>query len=65
MSRIIPVSSLAVLLTACAGQSANQVFFEKERLACADVGIVPGSSAFEQCVLELDQSLWDERMDRH
>jgi hypothetical protein len=29
----------------------------QERLACADVGIDPGSRAFDQCVDDLDQSL--------
>jgi hypothetical protein len=31
------------------------------RLACADVGIAPGSGAFGQCVFDLYYSLWDEQ----
>jgi hypothetical protein len=57
MSRIIPVCFLAALLAACGTQSAVQSALAQERLACADVGIDPGSRAFDQCVDDLDQSL--------
>ena len=34
---------------------------EQARLACADVGIEPGSSAFDQCVANLYYSLWQQQ----
>jgi hypothetical protein len=41
--------------------SANQTGWAQARLACADVGIDPGSSAFGQCVFDLYYSLWNEQ----
>jgi hypothetical protein len=64
MSRIILLSSFAALLTASgtqsanAIQSANQSAWAQESLACADVGIDPGSTVFNQCVADLHNSLW-------
>jgi hypothetical protein len=64
MSRIILSSSLAVLITmagtqsASTIQSANQSAWAQESLACADVGIDPGSTVFSQCVADLHHSLW-------
>jgi hypothetical protein len=64
MSRIILLSSFAALLTASgtqsanATQSANQSAWAQESLACADVGIDPGSIVFNQCVADLHNSLW-------
>jgi hypothetical protein len=57
MSRIILVSCFAALLAACGTESPGQSALAQERLACADVGIDPGSRAFDQCVDDLDQSL--------
>jgi hypothetical protein len=39
-------------------QSANQSAWAQESLACADVGIDPGSTVFSQCVADLHDSLW-------
>jgi hypothetical protein len=67
MSRIILISSFAGLLAACGTQSAsdirsgNQGTWAQESLACADVGIAPGSGAFGQCVSDLHNSLWAEQ----
>ena len=67
MSRIILISSFACLLAACSTPSAsdNQSTDQDTRvqagLACADVGIAPGSGAFGQCVFDLYYSLWDEQ----
>jgi hypothetical protein len=64
MSRIIVISSFAAVLSASgtlsanAAQSANQSEWAQYRLACADVGIDPGSAAFNQCVADLHHSLW-------
>jgi hypothetical protein len=64
MSRIILISSFAALFTmggtqsANAIQSANQSAWAQEILACADVGIDPGSTVFNQCVADLHNSLW-------
>ena len=67
MSRIILIGCFAALLAASGTQSAsaiesaNQTAWEQARLACADVGIAPGSGAFGQCVFDLYYSLWDEQ----
>ena len=64
MSRIILISSFATLFTmggtqsANAIQSANQSAWAQESLACADVGIDPGSTVFSQCVADLHHALW-------
>ncbi|HYZ42180.1 MAG TPA: hypothetical protein VE687_16395 [Stellaceae bacterium] len=66
MSRIIAICSFAALLAASSTQSAkavetaNQTAWTQARLACAYVGIAPGSGAFSQCVFDLYHSLWDE-----
>jgi hypothetical protein len=67
MSRIILISSFAGLLAARGTQSAsdirsaNQGTWAQKSLACADVGIAPGSGAFSQCVNDLYNSLWAEQ----
>jgi hypothetical protein len=67
MSRIILICGFAALLaagapqSANATQSANQTAWEQARLACADVGIAPGSGAFGQCVFDLYYSVWNEQ----
>jgi hypothetical protein len=62
VSRIILICALAAPLAACGSQSANRTALTQERLACADVGIDPGSAAFGRCVVDLSQSLWEEQM---
>ena len=65
MSRIILICSLAALLmgSGCAKEikKANQTDWGQARLACADIGIDPGSPAFGQCVFDLQYSLWNKR----
>ena len=67
MSRIVLTCSFAALLAASgtqganATQNANQSAWDKDRLACAEVGIDPGSAAFDQCVVDLHHSLWAEK----
>jgi hypothetical protein len=67
MSRIILICSFAALLAADSTQSANaieranQTAWAQARLACANVGIDPESTAFGQCVFDLYYSLWDEQ----
>jgi hypothetical protein len=64
MSRIMLISSLAAMLAASGAQSANAVQGANQdasaqyNLACAEVGIDPGSAAFSQCVADLHHSLW-------
>ena len=64
MSRIILISFFAALFTtggtqsANAIQSANQSAWAQDSLACADVGIDPGSTVFSQCVADLHHALW-------
>lgn len=55
---ILPMAGL-VMLTACAGPSANTVQLAQERRTCAQMGIDPGSEAFGQCVGNLDASMFE------
>lgn len=58
MSRIALTCCFAALLGSCGTPGVNKVDWEHVRLACADVGIDPGTSAFDQCVANLHQHLW-------
>jgi hypothetical protein len=61
MSRIALTCCFAALLGSCNTLSANKIDFEQARLACADVGIEPGTSAFDQCAFNLYNTLWEQR----
>ena len=61
MSRIALTCAFAALLGSSGAASANQADWSQARLACADVGIAPGSGAFDQCVFDLYYSIWDEQ----
>jgi hypothetical protein len=52
MLRIALACCFGALLVACVTPSAQQTDWMQARRACADVGIDPGSSAFEQCVFD-------------
>jgi hypothetical protein len=64
MSRFILICSLTATLAASATQradaaeSAEKSAWEQDSLACADIGIDPGSPIFAQCVADLRHSLW-------
>jgi hypothetical protein len=64
MSRFILICSFAATLAASstqsadAAESAKKSAWEQDSLACADVGIDPGSPIFDQCVADLRHSLW-------
>jgi hypothetical protein len=66
MSRIALIGSFAALLvaghvhSANALESASKTAWAQAQLACADVGIAPGSGAFGQCVVDLYYSVWNE-----
>ena len=70
MSRIALIGPFAALLvaghvhSANAFESASKTAWAQAQLACADVGIAPGSGAFGQCVFDLYYSLWDEQNER-
>ena len=67
MSRLVLISSFALLLESCSTPSADQNSapsgarngWTNARLACADVGIAPGSGVFDRCVFNLYYSVWD------
>jgi hypothetical protein len=63
MLRIVLIYFFAALLAASSTGSANaaQNTWYKDSLACAAVGIDPGSPAFNQCVADLHHSLWAEK----
>jgi len=61
MPRIALTCCFAAVLGSCGAPSAQQTDWARARLACADVGIDPGSSAFDQCVFDLYYSLWNEQ----
>ena len=65
MSRIMLICCLTAMLAAGGTQSAraiesaNQTAWARAGLACADVGIAPGSSVFDECVFNLAYRLWN------
>ena len=61
MIRNVVLFSLVMLVSACSSSqlTASGDAQARERLACADIGIDPGSSSLGQCVGDLDQSVWD------
>ena len=63
MSRIVLICSFAAILAASSTGSAYaaQNTRYNASLACAAVGIDPGSPAFNQCVADLHHHLWAEK----
>jgi len=61
MSRIVLICCFAAVVGSCITSSAGNVDWEHARLACADVGIAPGSSIFDRCVSNLYYTLWQEQ----
>jgi len=57
--RLIAVSSLFLGLAACAGPSNSQIQLAQEQHSCAALGVAPGSQAFDQCVGNLDASMFE------
>ncbi len=66
MSRIVMIGSFAALLVAAqvhsakAFESASKTDWAQAQMACADVGLAPGSGVFGQCVVDLYYSVWNE-----
>ena len=64
MSRFVLICSFTAVLAASvthnadAAPSAYKSSWWQESLACADMGIDPGSPIFSQCVADLHHSLW-------
>ena len=61
MLRIVLICCFAALLGSCVASSAGNIDWELARLACADIGIAPGSSIFDRCVTNLYYGLWQEQ----
>jgi hypothetical protein len=62
---MILVSAFGLLLAAFGTANADQITLARERLACTDVGIDQRNPAFNQCVANLDASLWDQQQLNH
>jgi hypothetical protein len=67
MSRVMLMSAFSAALTTSAVPGANALqntdrdTGRQYGLACAEIGIDPGSDAFGQCVADLQHSLWAEQ----
>jgi hypothetical protein len=63
MSRMVLICAFTALLAVSSTGSATAVQnnWYKDSLACAAVGIDPGSLTFAKCVTDLHHSLWAER----
>jgi len=62
MSRIILACCFAMLaMGTTRSANATESAWAQARLACADVGIDPGTDAFGQCVSDLYYAIWDEQ----
>jgi len=55
--RILTAGASAVLFSACESSDNDAMQMARERAACADVGIAPGSGSFSQCVADLDATI--------
>ena len=60
MSRTALICCFAALLGSCT-QNYQAADWARARLACADVGLEPNSSAFDGCVFDLYYTLWNEQ----
>ena len=60
---LLHLHNLLLRSTASAEQHSerHQSGWDREVLACADVGIDPGSAVFGECVADLHHSLWAEQ----
>ena len=63
MSRFVLICSFAAMFAASVTQNADaqstyKSAWAQDSLACADLGIDPGSPIFGQCVADLHHSLW-------
>ena len=61
MPRIALTFCFAALLWSCGTPSAQHTDWAQAGRACADVGITPGNTTFDQCVFNLYYALWDEQ----
>jgi hypothetical protein len=59
MARTVLACCFATLLGSCSA-GFHGADWGRARLACADVGLEPGSSAFDSCVFDLYYNLWHE-----
>ena len=59
MPRIALACCFAALLASCT--QSFRVDWARARLACADVGLEPDSTAFDNCVFDLYYTLWNEQ----
>jgi hypothetical protein len=55
--RILVAGASTVLFSACAASDNGALQMARERNACVDVGIAPGSDFFSQCVADLDATM--------
>ena len=62
MLRLVLICSFAAILAGGGSQVVNaaESDWANDSLACAAVGIDPGSAAFNKCVADLHHSLWAE-----
>ena len=61
MLRIALICCFAALLGSCGTASVSKIDLEHARLACADIGVEPGSSTFDQCASNLYYSMWQSQ----
>ena len=61
ITRLVPLTALALSLAACASPGQQTALLEQERRACAVTGFDPGGPQFDQCVGNLDESITELR----
>ena len=59
LTRTIPLFALLLLTAACAAPGQHAVQLAQERHSCAELGIDPGSEAFDSCVGNLDATMFE------
>jgi hypothetical protein len=53
------MAALATLIAACSTGGYHEKQFAQEQSACAQLGLAPGTAAFNQCVGNLDASMFE------
>ncbi len=57
--RLLAVAAVAILISACASGGWHEKQFAQEQSACAELSLAPGTAEFNQCVGNLDASMFE------
>ena len=58
--KILPLAAILLCAAACAPGQGQVQLAQQERRSCAELGLDPGTSAFDQCVGNLDATMFEQ-----